>query len=498
MGVRALRDGFQRREFSARCIAESALRRAADLDDLGAFIGLDSASVLAQADALDRRLAAGEVLGPLAGVPVAIKDNICVAGRQTSAASEMLADFRPVRDATVIARLREAGALIFGRTNLDEFAMGSSTENSSSHVTLNPWSREHVPGGSSGGSAVAVAAGIVPLALGSDTGGSIRQPAAFCGVLGLKPSYGRVSRSGLIAFASSLDQIGPIARCAEDAALLLSVIAGADEGDASSQAALIPSKLTALRAQELTGLRIGVPEQALSLGEPEARRLGASRSAEVIEPELAGTIRAALQRLVGVGATLISVSLPRSAEANACYQILSTAEAASNLNRYDGIHFGHRSGEAPSIAALISRSRTEGFGPEVQRRIMLGTFVLSAGQYEAYYLKAQRVRELIRQEHEAALACCDFLALPSSPVAGFLLGEKRDDPLSMYAMDALTVGASLSGFPALSLCCGFSRAGLPIGLQLIGRPFDELGILSLAAAFQELSDFHQRHPGELP
>jgi len=471
---------------------------------LNVFLSVeDRDAALQEAQAVDSRRGS-EPAGLLAGLPVAIKDNICHAGRKTTCASQMLAEYVPPYDASVVRKLRDAGAVIVGRTNLDEFAMGGSTENSHFGPTRNPWNPDHVPGGSSGGAAAAVAAEMVPLSLGSDTGGSIRQPAALCGVTGLKPTYGRVSRYGLVAFASSLDQIGPITRDARDAALLLQAIAGHDEHDSTSADVPVPDYLAAIE-QPLAGLKIGVLREQLS-GD--------------IDPEVKAAIEAALATLEAQGATLVDVPLPHSKYAVATYYVISASEASSNLARYDGAHYGYRTderamretlrqeeaelkaaGKEAAVAQLDSPlvrmyrlSRSEGFGTEVQRRIMLGTYALSAGYYDAYYRKALQVRRLIRQDYDAAFAQVDLLVGPVTASTAFKIGEKCEDPLSMYLVDLFTVGANLAGIPAMSVPCGFSSDGLPIGLHLQAPAFEEARLLRVGHQYQQVTDWHTRRP----
>ncbi|MDF1666585.1 MAG: Asp-tRNA(Asn)/Glu-tRNA(Gln) amidotransferase subunit GatA [Planctomycetota bacterium] len=477
--ARALRDKIQNKESSAEDLCRAFLHHAQSKDkDIGAFLELNETHILDQARAVDAKLARGQELGALAGVPVAIKDNLCVSGEITSAGSKILSDFRPPYDAHVIEKLRAADAILFGKVNLDEFAMGSSTENSGRHITKNPWNLDYVPGGSSGGSAAAVAAGFAPLALGSDTGGSIRQPASLCGVMGLKPSYGRVSRYGLLAFASSLDQVGPFARNVEDLALLLEVISGHDARDMSSANTAVPNYLQNLNG-DLSGLTLGLPKEYFEA---------------TLDPEVLALTKAAIAKLESLGATTIDISLALNKYAIACYQIISTAEASSNLARYDGVHYGHRSDKVDDLLSLYSRSRTEGFGPEVQRRIMLGTFVLSTGSYDAYYLKAQKTRQLIRLEYDKAFRHCDVMVSPTSPFAAIKIGEKVDDPLTMYASDALTVSANLVGVPGLVIPCGFSKEKLPVGLQILGPHWSEQTLLNVAHAYQSVTDHHTKHP----
>ena len=470
-----IRDAVAAGDTSAVEICRTALAAIEARDpDLHAFTTIDREQALARAADID----AGHDRGPLAGVPIGLKDNICTRGLPTTAASKVLADYTPPYDATVVERLLRAGAVIVGKTNCDEFAMGSSTENSALGPSRNPWDRERTPGGSSGGSAVAVAAGFVPAALGSDTGGSIRQPAAFCGLVGLKPTYGRVSRYGLIAFASSLDQIGPLTHTVLDAAICASVISGADPADATAAAEPVPDYVAALTG-DVKGLRIGVPARLLEEG---------------VAPEVSSLFEAALDRLRDLGATIHSMDLPHAGAAIPVYYLVATAEASSNLARYDGVRYGHRTGRADSLRAMYNRSRDEGFGAEVKRRIMLGTYVLSAGYYDEYYRKAQQVRTLIRGDYDAAFAEVDVIAMPTTPTAAFRLGEKVDDPLQMYLADVFTVSANLSGLPALSVPCGFTGTNLPVGLQLTGRMFDEAGLLRAGHAYEREAGWWQRSP----
>jgi len=477
-GVRAIRDAIASRRVSAVETCRQALDRIAAVNDrLNAFTHVAAERALARAAGVDRQVASGESPGPLAGVPIALKDNLCVRGMRTTAASRILEHFVPPYDATVVSRLEQAGAVIVGKTNCDEFAMGSSNENSAYGPTRNPWAVDRTPGGSSGGSAVAVAAGCVPLAIGSDTGGSIRQPASFCGVVGLKPTYGRVSRYGLLAFASSLDQIGPIAQSVEDAALALSVLAGADPMDATSSGASVPDFAAALGA-DLRGLRVGVPRAFVSEG---------------VDPAVRGVFDAALDTLSGLGATLVDVDLPHARFAIPVYYLVCTAEASSNLARYDGVKYGYRSPATEGLGTMYSRSRDEGFGPEVKRRIILGTYVLSAGYYDAFYLKAQQVRTLLAQDYDRAFERVDVVAMPTTPTAPFRLGEKVDDPLQMYLADVFTVSANLCGLPGISVPCGLVEPDhLPAGLQLIGRMFDEATVLRVAGAYERHTGPHPR------
>ena len=443
-----------------------------------AFLHVDEAGALEQARAIDRRRQRGEALGTLAGLPVALKDVLCTQGQRTTAGSKILVPYVPPYDAHVVTRLKQADAVLIGKTNLDEFAMGSSTENSAFQATRNPWNVACIPGGSSGGSAAAVAACEVPLALGTDTGGSIRQPAGLCGVVGLKPTYGRVSRFGLIAFASSLDQVGPLAHDVGDAALLLEVIAGHDSRDSTSVDRPVPAYRQTLE-QPVAPLTVGVARETFGAG---------------LDAEVEAAIRAALQVLEELGATIKEVSLPSTPYAIAAYYLVATAEASSNLARYDGVHYGHRAAAHDNLIHMMERSRGEGFGDEVKRRIVLGTFVLSAGYVDAYYLKALKVRRLIKNDFDRAFAACDVLVGPTSPTPAFKLGERRDDPLAMYLADVYTVGANLAGLPGISIPCGFTRAGLPIGLQLLAAPFEEEKLLRIARMVERATDWHTRRP----
>ncbi len=465
---------------SSRKLVEGALARAGRLESLGAFVGLRAEAALAEAEQADARRGRGELRSPLDGIPLAIKDNLVQAGEPTTCASRILAGFVSPYDATAVARLREAGAVVLGRTNLDEFAMGSSTENSAHGPTRNPWDAERAPGGSSGGSAAAVAAGIVPAAVGSDTGGSIRQPAAFCGVVGMKPTYGRVSRYGLVAFASSLDQVGPFARTAEDCALLLETLAGHDPRDSTSLPESVPRYREALTG-DVSGLVIGLPREYFV--------------EEGVDPEVLAVVRQAVAELERAGAKTREVSLPHTRHAIATYYLIAPAEASSNLARYDGVRYGHRASGAESLGAMYRRTRSEGFGAEVKRRILLGTYVLSAGYYEAYYRKAMQVRTLLRRDFEEAFRGCDVLLTPTAPEVAFRLGEKAADPLRMYLSDVYTVSANLAGVPGVSLPGGFAH-GMPVGLQLLGRALDEATLLRVADAYQRRTDWHECRPPE--
>ena len=443
-----------------------------------AFNSFDEAGALALARESDERRAAGKALGPLDGLPIGFKDVISVTGQPLTASSKMLASFVSPYDATVTRRLKAAGAIPWGRLNLDEFAMGSSTENSAVAQTSNPYDLERVPGGSSGGSAAAVAAGEAPASLGSDTGGSIRQPAALCNVVGLKPTYGLVSRYGLIAFASSLDQIGPFTRTVEDAALLLGALAGHDPLDSTSVNVPLPDYRAQLRSRK-GPWKLGIPKEYF---------------AEGLDPEVGAAVQKAIDFYRGLGCEIKEVSLPHTKYAVGVYYIIATAECSSNLARYDGIRYGHRSKEATDALDIYFKSRAEGFGAEVKRRIILGTYVLSSGYYDAYYLRAQKVRTLIRQDFLNAYKEVDAILTPTSPTPAFKKGEKAADPLSMYLSDIYTIGVNLAGLPGMSIPCGFSSQGLPIGLQLIGRPFEEADLLAVANAYDSAHDWAKRTP----
>ena len=455
-------------------ITQAYLDRIAAVDgELKGYLEVNAAA-LEEASRADARRRSGQ-RGPLLGIPIAVKDIICVRGLRNTCGSRMLEHYRPPFDATVISRLRSAGAVVIGKTNLDEFAMGSSTENSAFGPSRNPWDPSRVPGGSSGGSAVVVAAGTAPASLGTDTGGSIRQPAALCGVTGLKPTYGRVSRYGVVAYASSLDQVGPMARTAEDCARLLGVLAGVDPADSTTQPVDVPDYLAALESG-CKGLRIGVPVQFL----------------EGLDASLRARLDEAIKLLGQLGATVVEVSLPHLSHALPAYYIIAPAEASSNLARYDGARYGLRT-DAPDVQAMFRATRHDGFGPEVKRRILVGTYALSAGYYDAYYLRAQQVRTLIRKDFENAFATVDALVGPATPQVAFPLGEKADDPLQMYLSDIYTIAVNLAGLPGLVVPGGFD-AGLPVGLQLIGPPFEEGRLLAIGHAFQQVTDFHRQRP----
>ena len=477
--IAELSERLARKELSSEEATRASLSRTAELDPkIHAFLLVDEAGALAAAKAADGRRASGSALSPLDGVPLALKDILVTEGVETTAGSKILRGFRPPFDGTAVARLEAAGAVLTGKLSMDEFAMGSSNENTPFEKVHNPWDLSRVPGGSSGGSAAAVAAREVFGSLGTDTGGSIRQPASLCGIAGLKPTYGRVSRYGVVAFASSLDQVGPMARTAEDCALLLQAIAGHDPLDQTSADVPVPD-YRAASARGVKGLRVGVPREYFVSG---------------LDPEVEASVRAGIARLEALGAKTVELSLPHTEYAVATYYIVATAEASSNLARYDGVRYGARSPDARSLREMYLRTRADGFGPEVKRRIMLGTYVLSAGYYDAYYLKAQKVRTLIRRDFERAFESCDALVGPTTPTPAFRLGEKVDDPLQMYLADIFTISCNLAGLPGLSVPCGFSKAGLPIGLQLLGRPFDEETLFALGGALERELPLHRQAP----
>ena len=460
-------------------LTQAMIDRVAAVDDrVNAFISTNPEDALAQAKASDSRRAAGKALGPLDGIPIALKDVIAVRDQPLTAASKMLKNFVSPYDATVTTKLKNAGAVLWGRANLDEFAMGSSTENSAFKTTANPYDLTRVPGGSSGGSAAALAAGEAVATLGSDTGGSIRQPAAFCNVVGLKPTYGLISRFGLAAFASSLDQIGPFTRTVEDAAMMLSAIAGHDHRDSTSVKTKIPDYRSAL-VEKKGPWKLGIPKEYFGAG---------------LDPEVGAAIQKAIGFYRELGCEIKEVSLPHTEYCLSTYYIIATAEASSNLARYDGVRYTHRSKEAKSIEDVYFMSRAEGFGDEVKRRIILGTYVLSSGYYDAYYLRAQKVRTLIRQDFLKAYEEVDAILTPTTPTPAFKAGEKAADPLAMYLSDIYTIGVNLAGLPGISIPAGFTSGGLPIGLQLIGQPYQESDLLAVAHAYDTAHDWHQRLP----
>ena len=458
-------------EMSARELTDQHLARIAAVEpSLNAYLEVTADRARADADRIDQARSAGEDLPPLAGVPLAIKDNLCTKGVPTTCASRMLAGFVPPYESTVTGRLWDAGAVLLGKTNLDEFAMGGSTETSAFGPTANPWNVDHVPGGSSGGSAAALAAGACMASLGSDTGGSIRQPASFCGVVGLKPTYGRISRYGLVAFASSLDQVGPFSSSVADTAALLQVMAGYDPRDSTSLKVPVPDYSADLE-KPIKGLRVGLVRECFEQ--------------DGLSAEVKASVLAAAEQLQALGAELVDVSCPRFTDGIATYYVIAPSEASANLARYDGVKYGFRAEDADSLAAMTSRSRAEGFGSEVQRRILIGTYALSAGYVDAYYKKAQQVRTLIRRDFDAAYQTVDVLLTPTAPTPSFRNGAHADDPLAMYLADLLTIPANLAGLPAISVPCGFDSAGLPIGLQLIGNVLEESRLLQVAHQYEQ-------------
>ena len=471
-------DKLRKREISSVELTDAVFERIAATDGrIHAYLTLDREAALDQARRADARLRAQDGASPLLGIPIALKDNFLTQGLRTTAGSRILAEFVPPYDASTVQRLRLAGAVIVGKTNLDEFAMGSSAENSAFFPTRNPWNLERIPGGSSGGSAAAVAADQCLAALGTDTGGSIRQPAACCGVVGLKPTYGRVSRYGIIAFASSMDQVGPMTKDVRDSALLLQVLAGRDSADSTSTNRPVPDYAAALTGA-IKGIRVGVPKEYFVSG---------------MQPEVEKAVRDGIHELEKQGAVILDISLPHTEYAVAVYYIVATAEASSNLARYDGMRYGYRAG-AKDLIETYMITRDEGFGAEVKRRIMLGTYALSAGYYDAYYSKAQRVRALIKRDFDEAFQSCDLIVTPTAPTTAFKLGEKTQDPLQMYLSDIYTISINLAGLPAVSLPCGFDPEGMPIGMQIIGEHFDEATILRVAHHYEQATEWHKRKP----
>ncbi|MEJ2170840.1 MAG: Asp-tRNA(Asn)/Glu-tRNA(Gln) amidotransferase subunit GatA [Desulfobacterales bacterium] len=470
---------LQNREISALELTRAVLDRISAIDGkIDAFISVSEELALRQADQADRLLAGGNC-PPLTGIPLGIKDLMCTRDVKTTCGSKILENFVPPYDATVIRKLKDAGAVIVGKTNMDEFAMGSSTEHSGIKITRNPWDLSRIPGGSSGGSAAAVAADMCLGALGSDTGGSIRQPASHCGVVGLKPTYGRVSRFGLVAFASSLDQIGPLTKDVADCALLLNIVAGYDKSDSTSVPEDVPD-YTAGLGRNLKGVTIGIPEEFTAV--------------EGLDPSVLSAVGKAVEVLENLGAERVRVSLPRTEYAVAAYYVIAPSEASSNLARYDGVKYGFRNNEHTDLMDMYRNTRSKGFGPEVQRRIIIGTYCLSAGYYDAYYGKASQVRTLITQDFKKAFETCDVIVCPVAPTAAFQIGEKVDDPLTMYLSDIFTLSANLAGIPGMSVPCGFSPDGLPIGLQIMGKHFDEEMLLKVAYGFEQATEFHKKKP----
>ena len=476
--IHELHTKLKDKKITAQEATKALLKRIQEVDPkIKAYLTVTEQEAMDEAKEADRMITAGKA-APLTGVPLAIKDNMCTQGIKTTCASKILEHFIPPYDATVVKQLKKEHSVLLGKANMDEFAMGSSTENSRFNVTRNPWNPETIPGGSSGGSAAAVAADACIAALGSDTGGSIRQPAACCGVVGMKPTYGRISRYGLVAFGSSLDQIGPITKDVEDCAILLNAIAGHDPLDSTSIDLPIPDYRKAL-VKEIKGWTLGVPQEFFVEG---------------MDPQVEEQVGQAIRVLEGLGARVQEISLPHTGYAVATYYIICTAEASSNLARYDGVKYGFRSPGAKELMEMYQETRSEGFGPEVKRRIMLGTYVLSSGYYDAYYRKASQVRTLIKEDFEKAFAECDVIITPTSPTPAFRLGEKMEDPLQMYLSDIFTISVNLAGVPAISIPCGFSKEGLPIGLQIIGRHLEEEKIIQAAYAFEQNTDHHTKRP----
>ncbi|MBM7662748.1 aspartyl-tRNA(Asn)/glutamyl-tRNA(Gln) amidotransferase subunit A [Bacillus mesophilus] len=476
--ISELHSKLHKREISATDLVDESYKRISAVDDkIKAFLTLNEENARAQAREIDNSLGSKNEFGLLFGLPIGLKDNIVTKGLRTTSGSQILANFDPIYDATVVERLKNAETITIGKLNMDEFAMGSSNENSGFVPTRNPWNTDHVPGGSSGGSAAAVAAGEVLFSLGSDTGGSIRQPAAFCGVVGLKPTYGRVSRYGLVAFASSLDQIGPITNTVEDNAYLLQAITGVDPMDSTSANVEVPDFLSSLTG-DIKGLKIAVPKEYLMEG---------------VKEEVRQSVLDALKVLEGLGATWDEVSLPHSKYALSTYYLLSSSEASANLARFDGVRYGVRSENAKNLLELYKQTRSEGFGNEVKRRIMLGTFALSSGYYDAYYIKAQKVRTLIKKDFEDIFEKYDVIVGPTTPSPAFKIGENTKDPMTMYANDILTIPVNLAGVPGISVPCGFSN-GLPLGLQIIGKHFDESTLYRVAHAYEQATDYHKQKP----
>jgi len=476
--IREIYQALRKKEVSSVEITQSYLDRIASLDNhVQAYLHVDEQAALKDAEAADRRIKSGEGT-PLTGIPLGIKDVICMEGIPNTCGSKILQDYVPPYSATVIERLRRENVVFLGKLNMDEFAMGSSTENSRFQVTKNPWDLERIPGGSSGGSAAAVAAAMCAGALGTDTGGSIRQPASLCGIVGLKPTYGRVSRFGLVAFASSLDQIGPMTRSVWDAALLLNVISGHDPKDSTSMPKGVPDYTSGIDAG-IKGLKIGIPEEYFIEG---------------MDPEVDRHVAEAIDAMKDAGAEIVRLSLPHTDYAVATYYIIATAEASSNLARYDGVRYGFRDETAKGLRTMYEKTRSEGFGAEVKRRIMLGTYVLSAGYYDAYYRKAQQVRTLIRNDFRQAFATCDVIATPTAPTPAFKVGEKTADPLQMYLSDIFTISVNLAGLPGISVPCGWTKTGLPIGLQFISDTFNEEILFRAAYGYEEIFPFSRRYP----
>jgi aspartyl-tRNA(Asn)/glutamyl-tRNA(Gln) amidotransferase subunit A len=477
--INELQKKLRKKEVSSLEATEGVFKRIEEVEEkIHAFVTLTKEEAFEQARAADKRIAAGEQIGPLDGIPISLKDIFVTKDILTTCSSKILNNFIPPYDGTVVKKVKDAGAVILGKTNMDEFAMGSSNENSYFGVTRNPWNLTRVPGGSSGGSAAGVAADECIGSLGTDTGGSIRLPAACCGVVGMKPTYGRVSRYGIVAFASSLDQVGPLTKDVTDCAILMNIISGYDPMDSTSIPEKVPDYTRSLVA-DVKGIRIGVPKEYFIKG---------------TDPEVEAAVQGALRLLEGFGAEIKEVSLPHAEYGVAAYYLIAPAEASSNLARYDGVKYGYRSPGGEKLLDMYRKTKTEGFGPEVKRRIMLGTYALSAGYYDAYYLKAQRVRTLIRKDFESVFHECDVIVTPTAPTPAFKLGEKTDDPLQMYLTDIFTISCNLAGIPGLSLPCGFSKEGLPIGLQILGGFLKEDVVIRVAYTYENNTDWHQRRP----
>lgn len=473
-----LHDMLVNKEITSVELTQDVLSRIDEVEgDVEAYLTITRAEALAQAEAVDKKIAAGEKISFLEGIPGAIKDNICTKGVKTTCASKILEHFVPPYDATVMTKIKAENPVILGKVNMDEFAMGGSTENSAYHVTHNPWNLDCVPGGSSGGSAAAVAAGTAIWALGSDTGGSIRQPASFCGVVGMKPTYGRVSRYGLVAYASSLDQIGPLTRDVTDCAHLLNIIAGHDEMDSTSSAAEVPDYTKSL-VEDVKGLKIGLPKEYFVEG---------------MDPEVEQAVRTAIKKYEELGAEVVEISLPHTEYAISTYYLIAPAEAATNLERYDGVSYGERV-DGEDLVQMMTNTRDEKFGEEVKRRIMIGNYALSAGYYDAYYLKALKVRTLVQQDYTEAFKTVDVIMAPTAPTPAFKIGEMIADPLQMYLQDVCTVPLNLAGLPGISIPCGKSSKGLPIGLQIIGKPLAEETLIRTAYTYEQSQDYHKQMP----
>ncbi|MBI5892796.1 MAG: Asp-tRNA(Asn)/Glu-tRNA(Gln) amidotransferase subunit GatA [Deltaproteobacteria bacterium] len=478
--IHELHEKLKKKELTSLELTETFLKRIDAVDGkIKAFITITRENAIEQAKEADKKLASNKDITPLTGIPISVKDIFCTKGIKTTCASKILSNFIPPYDAHVIKKLKDAGAVILGKNNMDEFAMGSSTENSAFFTTKNPWDIERVPGGSSGGSAASVAANECAASIGTDTGGSIRQPAALCGIVGLKPTYGRVSRYGMIAFASSLDQAGPMTKDVTDCAIMLNAMAGYDPQDFTSINAPVPDYTKAL-TKDVKGLKIGIPKEYFIEG---------------LDIDIEKSVKHAIDVLKKQGASVIDVSLPHTEYAVAVYYLVATAEASSNLARYDGVKYGHRAKDSKNLIDMYRKTRSDGFGPEVKRRIMLGTYSLSAGYYDAYYKKASQVRTLIKRDFEDAFKKCDVILTPTAPTPAFKIGEKTADPLTMYLSDIFTISCNLAGIPGISIPCGFTKDNLPIGLQILGKPLDEETVLKVSFAYEQATDWHKKRAG---